>query len=91
MLVLFTAIRWGWNDCNATKNKRKRIAITACHQIAYDRGFSNNLASSQLSAWKNINEVIQSGSPFDQVSNPLSSDHFVTVKYTDIIEQQYPT
>ena len=49
--MLFTAIRWGWNDYNATKNQRKRIATAACRQVAYDRGFANNLASSQLSAW----------------------------------------
>ena len=92
MLVLFTAIRWGWNDYNATKNQRKRIVITACRQVAYDRGFSNNLASSQLSAQnRKIYEVIQLGSPFDQESNPLSSDHFGTVKYTDIIEEQHST
>ena len=92
MLVLFTAIRWGWNDYNATKNQRKRIATAACRQVAYDRGFANNLASSQLSAWnRKIYDVIQSGSPFDQESNPLSSDHFGTVKYTDIIEQKYHT
>ena len=92
ILVLFTATRWGWNDYNATKNQRKRIATATCRQVAYDRGFTNNLASSQLSAWnRKICKVIQSGSPFDQESNPLSSDHFGTVKYTDIIEQQYPT
>ena len=92
MLVLFTAIRWGWNDYNATKNQRKRIVITACRQVAYDRGFSNNLASSQLSAYnKKLYEVVQLGSPFDQESNPLSSDHFDTVKDTDTIEIQYPT
>ena len=66
MMVLFTAIRWGWNNYNATKNQRKRIATAACRQVAYDRGFANNLASSQLSAWnKKIYETIQSGSPFD--------------------------
>ena len=74
------------------QQRSKRIAIAACRQVAYDRGFANNLASSQLSAWnRKIYEVIQSGSPFDQESNPLPSDHFGTVKYSDIIEQQYPT
>ena len=72
--------------------QRIRIANAACRQVAYARGFSNNLASSQLSAWnRKICKVIQSGSPFDQESNPLSSDHFGTVKYTNIIEQEYPT
>ena len=51
MMVLFTAIRWAWNDYTATKNQRKIIAIAAFRQVAYDRGFSNNLASSQLSVW----------------------------------------
>ena len=92
MLVLFTAIIWEWNNYNATKNQRKRIAIAACRQITYNRGFANNLASSQLSAWnRKIYEGIQSGSSFDQESNPLFSDHFGTVKCTDIIEQQYST
>ena len=92
MLVLLTTIRRGWDDYNTTKNQRKRIAIAVCRQVAYDPGFANNLASSQLSAWnRKFYEVIQSGSPFDQESNPLSSDHFGTVKYSDIIEQQYPT
>ena len=50
MLVLFTAIRWGWNDYNATKDQRKRIATATCRQVVYDRRFANNLASSQLSA-----------------------------------------
>ena len=50
MLVLFTAIRWGWNNYNATNNQRKRIATAACRQVVYDRGFANNLASSQISA-----------------------------------------
>ena len=92
MMVLFTAIRRGWNDYNATKNQRMRRAITVCRQISYDRGFANNLASSQLFAWnKKIYEVIQSGSPIDQESNSLSSNHVGTLKCTDIIEQQYPT
>ena len=92
ILVLFTSIKLGWDDYNATKNQRKIIAIAACRQVAYDREFSNNLASSQISAWnKKIYEIIQSGSLFDQESNPLSSDHFGTVKYSDIIEQQYLT
>ena len=51
MMVLFTAIRWGWNDYNTTNNQRKRIAIAACRKVSYDREFENNLASSQLSAW----------------------------------------
>ena len=50
MLVLFTAIRWGWNDYNAKKNQRKRIVIAVYRQVASDRRFANNLASSQLSA-----------------------------------------
>ena len=51
MLVLFTLIRWGWNNYNATKNQRKKIAITACLKVAYDRGFAKVLASSQPFAW----------------------------------------
>ena len=71
MMVLLTTIRRGWDDYNTTKNQRKRIAIAACRQVASDLGFANNLASSQLSAWnRKIYEVIQSGSPFDQESNP---------------------
>ena len=50
MLVLFTAIRWGCNNYNATKDQRKRIATATCRQVVYDRRFANNLASSQLSA-----------------------------------------
>ena len=71
MLVLFTAIRWEWNNYNATKNHCKRIATAACRQVVYDRRFANNLASSQLSTWnRKIYDVIQSGSPFDQEPNP---------------------
>ena len=92
MMILFTAIRWGWNDYNTTNNQRKRIAIAACRKVSYDREFENNLASSQLSAWnKKIYETIQSGSPFDQETNPVFSDNVGIVKYTNIIEQQYPT
>ena len=81
-------MEWLW----CSKQSTQKIAIATCRQVAYDRGFANNLASLQLSAWnRKICEVIQSGSPFDQESNPLSSDHFGTVKYSDIIEQQYPT
>ena len=51
MLVLFTAIMWEWNNYNATKNQRKNIAITACLQVAYNRGFAKVLAPSQPFAW----------------------------------------
>ena len=55
MIVLFTAIRWGWNDYNTSENQRKRILIISCCQVAYDRGFTKFLASSQLSVWnKNL-------------------------------------
>ena len=81
-------MEWLW----CSKQSTQKIAIATCRQVAYDRGFTNNLASSQVSAWnRKIYEIIQSGRSFDQESNPLSSDHFGTVKYTDIIEQQYPT
>ena len=41
MMVLFTAIKWGWNDSSAIIKMKTIIAKATCGQVAYNYGFKN--------------------------------------------------
>ena len=50
IMALFTAIKWGWNDSSSTFKMKSKVAKVACFQVAYDYGFKNSFATSQLPA-----------------------------------------
>ena len=48
MLACFTANKWGYKDKSNTHRRVNLIGKAACRQVAYDCGFQNPLAYSQL-------------------------------------------
>ena len=70
-MTLFAAKQWGWEDSTITQKARQIIARAACIQIAYDYGFTRELASTQLVKWELIlNKSIENG--VTNRNNPLS-------------------
>ena len=53
-MALFTAVKCGWNDSSVTLKMKSIIAKVTCSQVAYDYGFKNSFAFSQLPAWEKI-------------------------------------
>ena len=52
MMTLFTVVKWGWNNSSATFKMKVIVAKAAFSQVAYDYGFKNSFATSQLPAWE---------------------------------------
>ena len=91
MLVLFTALRWGWENNKLTSKEKIHIAKAACRQVAYDCGFKKCLAYSQLPKWKaTIDDVIDGKGEVTVDTNPLSKKHIGSIKYVDKIEKTHP-
>ena len=86
-MVVHTATVWGWMDPYNTYKARKRVANAACTQVAYDHGYANKLAVSQLPYWfAKIHEAIAFGEKVD----PLSPSQSVRYTYVDSIENAFP-
>ena len=52
MIALFIVIKWGWNDSSVTFKMKTMITKATCSQVAYDYGFKNSFATSQLPVWE---------------------------------------
>ena len=87
MVVVHTALLWGWNDPALTVKERKRVAMAACNQVAFDQGYTRPLAASQLPRWYGLlNAAILSGEEQD----PLAPCHSGKASYVDTVEKQHP-
>jgi hypothetical protein len=87
MLVLHTAIMWGWLDPCITKTRRIFIGEAACRQVAYDLGYRSPLAATRLPFWHGlVHMAVHEG----EYSNQLSPSQAGSKKYVAAIEESHP-
>jgi hypothetical protein len=87
MLVLHTAIMWGWLDPFITRTRRNFIGEAACRQVAYDLGYKSPLAATRLPFWHGmVDTAVNDGEYCDQ----LSPSQAGSTTYIATIEGQHP-
>jgi hypothetical protein len=86
-MVIHTAILWGWRDPCLTYKERQEIAKAACIQVAYDLGYKQPLAQTQLPYWYGrLQDAIATGEDQD----PVSPSQCGRQSYVKDIEEQHP-
>jgi hypothetical protein len=86
-MVIHTAILWGWLDPCLTYKRRQEIAQAACRQVAYDLGYKQPLAHTQLPYWYGrLQDAF--GTAEDQ--DPVSPSQCGRQSYVHDIEDRHP-
>jgi hypothetical protein len=86
--VLQVAYYWGYADTHLTRTSRRKIAKAACHLVAYDHGFVNTLAVTQVPQWeaKLHGTIVTDKNSIDCIS----PKHSGTSMYVSQIERKNP-